>query len=122
MRKSVSILLCVLLLLTLFTFPVSALPVNAKITIKNSPTAPVTDGVVTPGEHGAKIHSVDYSSDEFLSAYNTDETIDGSIMGKPLTDPAYNISVTAPEEYIPGQTIDVEMTLRDIKAESGYGL
>ncbi|PKM63241.1 MAG: hypothetical protein CVU97_01060 [Firmicutes bacterium HGW-Firmicutes-21] len=50
------------------------------------------------------------------------ETIDGNILGKPVENPKYNISVAAPSEYIPGDTVNVTLTLNDIISEDGFGL
>jgi hypothetical protein len=39
------------------------------------PVAPITDGVINNDEYGEKIHSIDYSSSEFIAAYDKDKSI-----------------------------------------------
>lgn len=74
MKKTVSCLLCFLLIFSVFTLPVYAASSNAEIPVKMASVAPATDGVVNVGEYGSKIHSVDYSNNEFLSQFDTDKS------------------------------------------------
>lgn len=48
---------------------------NTRLDIYRQQTAPVTDGNVDRDEYSEKIHSVDYNSAEFISAYDTDKSI-----------------------------------------------
>lgn len=74
MKKTVSSLLCTFLLFSVLSLPAHAVSKNADVTIKMSSAAPETDGVVESGEYGAKIHSVDYSNNEFISQYDADKS------------------------------------------------
>ena len=76
MKKIISIALVAILLITVLVLPTSAASKNAKVTIQHSEIAPTIDGVVNVGEYGTfKIHSVDYSKDEFISAYDKNKKV-----------------------------------------------
>lgn len=50
----------------------------------------------------------------------SDTTTDGLIVGTPVQNPDYNIAVSAPASYIPGDTIQVKMALNDVRTAGGY--
>ena len=81
MKKSIiasllSVALVLVMVLALVPSTVSAASSNAEVNLPYNNVAPKTDGVLETGEYGLKaIHSVDYSSDEFISAYDTDQSI-----------------------------------------------
>jgi hypothetical protein len=75
MKKITSIALVLVLAITILLLPTSAAKANAPITFNYISTPPQVDGAVKAGEYGTKIHSVDYSKDEFLDAYDKDRSI-----------------------------------------------
>lgn len=75
MKKIISILIVLVLAASVFIMPTSAASKNAQVTIQYTTTPPVLDGVVQPGEYGKKIHSVDYSNDEFIADLDKDKSI-----------------------------------------------
>jgi len=81
MKKSIiaSILSVALVLVMVFALvpsATSAASANVELDLKYNNVAPTPDGVVNTGEYGlTKIHSIDYNSDEFLTAYDTDKSI-----------------------------------------------
>jgi len=44
------------------------------------------------------------------------------LMGEMVEDPQYKLDVTAPAHYVPGQTLDVTITLKNVVPESGLSL
>jgi hypothetical protein len=75
MKKIIPLFLVLVMALTILLLPTSAAKTNANVNIKYIATPPKVDGVVKPGEYGEKIHSVDYSKDEFIADYDKDKSI-----------------------------------------------
>ena len=76
MKKIISAALVAILLVTVLVLPTSAASTNAKVTIQYIDKAPVIDGVVNVGEYGPfKVHSVDYSNDEFIAQFDPEKRI-----------------------------------------------
>lgn len=74
MKKFIAIVLA-MLLVTLSIVAVTAAPKNAAVSIQGINKKPVLDGVITANEYNQKIHTSDYSNDEFLDAYDLDHLV-----------------------------------------------
>ena len=81
MKKSIiasvlSVALVLVMVLALVPSTVSAASANAEYNLPYNSVSPTPDGVVNAGEYSIRpFNSVDYDSDEFLSAYDTDKSI-----------------------------------------------
>ncbi len=76
MKKTVCFLLILLMLSGMLILPSAAVSANAQVTIKAASVVPTINGIVSAGEYGEKIHSVDYDSDEFISDYDQDKSVE----------------------------------------------
>lgn len=118
MKKIFSVVLC-FIMLSFFVLPVSAGSVNTRVTVKLSTVAPVVDGVVSEGEYGQKIHSVNYSSDEFISEFDRDKDIRADFYMTWKDDSLYMAWVVYADKHTPiNPSIDYN---RDGKADAGNG-
>lgn len=76
MKKVISFMICACLLCGISLIPVSSAPENTQVTVNMATVPPTVDGIVNSDEYGKKIHSVDYSTNEFISQYDLDKDID----------------------------------------------
>lgn len=81
MKKATLILSIAILVVLQLCFPCisvnaeTGVPVNTNVDFEYIKIAPKIDGIVKLSEYGKKVHSVDYSNKEFLSAYDKDKSI-----------------------------------------------
>jgi len=119
MKRILAVVLFCFMALGVFALPISASPVNAGVTVKMSTTEPVLDGVVSEGEYGEKIHTVDYSSDEFIAEFDTDKDIRADFYMTWKEDSLYMAWVVFAEKHTP---IDASIDYnRDGKADAEIG-
>lgn len=101
MKKIITLILCLTIITGMFVLPASAVSQNAQITIKTATVSPVIDGIVSDGEYGKKIHSVDYNNDEFISSFDTDKNITADFYMAWEEENIYMAWVVNAEEHYP---------------------
>lgn len=71
----------------------------------------------------ASTSCVDYNLSNFYGNGGTATTRNiAGIMGDEVTQPKYVLAVSAAENYAPGHTVEITVTLNNITASTGYGL
>ncbi len=101
MKKIISVLLVTVLIAAFFVVPASAASVNHPVDIQYSKKAPVLDGEVKTGEYGLKIHSVDYNSDQFLSAFDLKKAVKADFYMTWTDDSLYMAWVVHTDKHTP---------------------
>jgi hypothetical protein len=119
MKKHISLILCFIISCGFFIVPTSAAPYNTNVSVKQSNTAPVIDGIINEGEYGEKIHSVDYSKDEFISYYDQDKSIRADFYMTWHQDSLYMAWVVYTDKHTPiDPSVDYN---KDGKADAEFG-